>query len=243
MKWLKLYTEIARDPKMVILAFEDRWHYVAILCAKAEGLLDQKPELRDRMLAAHLGLSQSNMDEMRKRLVDVELIDDDWEPIGWLERQSADATGAARKRRQRAKERLQDSKEYKNKEVRSKNKEGSVTVTGQMTPFDLFWEQYPRKTKKQEAMRAFDRLAIGPDTLNTILSNIAERVKTGDFDRQEKRFIPHPSTYLNGKRWEDEVIAQTTTKTKPNSAELARRNAEAVSMDFSGSEMAWIEKN
>ena len=50
MKWLKLYTGIATDPKVGILSFDDRWHYVSLLCAKADGLMEEEPRLRDRLL-------------------------------------------------------------------------------------------------------------------------------------------------------------------------------------------------
>jgi hypothetical protein len=159
LKWLKLYTEITRDPKVLLLSFEDRWHYVAVLCAKADGMLDQEPRLRDRMMRVHLGLDDHNVDAVRERLMDVLLIDEDWEPRGWDNRQSADATGAARKRRQRQREKLEDKNgddlKDKKQEVRIKNKESirqcdsHVTVTGQSRDVDV--TSFPVLAKSQAA--------------------------------------------------------------------------------------------
>ena len=54
MKWFKLYPEIANHPRLRILSFEDRWHYISLMCAKADGTLDQpNAKLRDQMLSVH----------------------------------------------------------------------------------------------------------------------------------------------------------------------------------------------
>lgn len=100
MKWLKLYTEICNDPKIRLLSFEDRWHYVAILCAKADGLLDGP--IPDRLLRVHLGLAEVEFESLQKRLLDVCLVDERWQPNGWENRQtSKDPTAAERQRKYR----------------------------------------------------------------------------------------------------------------------------------------------
>ena len=38
--WFRTYTRMVDDDKLKLLAFEDRWHFVALLCLKGEGLLD-----------------------------------------------------------------------------------------------------------------------------------------------------------------------------------------------------------
>ena len=128
MKWLKLYVDIAQNPRMKLLAFEDRWHYISLLCAKAEGYLDEREQLRDRMVSVHLGLTPVEVENVKDRLIDVGLISADWQIYNWDEKQSADATGAARKRRQRAREKAEkEASPNKNKEVRSKKENGTVT--------------------------------------------------------------------------------------------------------------------
>ena len=63
--------------------------------------------------------------------------------------------------------------------------------------FDEFWDAYPRKTNKAKAKVAFDRLSqkdrkAAKDALVTYpWSN-------------EKRYIPHATTWIHGRRWEDE---------------------------------------
>ena len=204
MKWFKLYTELAQHPRLRILAFEDRWHYVSLMCAKADGTLDQDATLRDKMLSVHLGLSAVEMDAVKDRLMDVDLITSDWDIINWEDKQSSDATGAARKRRQRAKEKLS-----KEKELRIKNKEQNVTVTGQSRDshgtekadqIAKNWSLFPKKIAKSKAIAKMSNMDLA--TLKLIEKDLRSREWSSD-----PRYILHPSTYLNNERWLDEVSA------------------------------------
>lgn len=109
--WFRLYGEMIDDEKVRLLAFEDRWHYVALLCCKCAGLLDagDKPDLLRRKLGVKLGLAQRELEAAATRLAEVGLIDaESFQPLGWDVRQFAsdtDPTAAERKRRQREKQR------------------------------------------------------------------------------------------------------------------------------------------
>jgi hypothetical protein len=85
MRWFRLYAETISNPKLKLLAFEDRWHYIAVCCLKCSGLLqkDHEPALKKRMIATQLGLTVPEADEMKRRLAEVDLIGDDWQPKGW----------------------------------------------------------------------------------------------------------------------------------------------------------------
>lgn len=66
--------------------------------------------------------------------------------------------------------------------------------------FWLFWQIYPRKIDKDRARRAWAKLK--PDrTLSKAILESLRRWKLCD-QWQEERFIPHPATWLNGRRWE-----------------------------------------
>ena len=72
--------------------------------------------------------------------------------------------------------------------------------------FDTFWRSYPKKQSKGQAEKAF--LKINPDEqlLATMIATI-ERAKTSeDWCKEGGRFIPHPATWLNNRRWEDEDV-------------------------------------
>jgi hypothetical protein len=76
------------------------------------------------------------------------------------------------------------------------------TTTKEETEFDLFWSAYPRKAGKPAALRAFRRVS---SHLDDMLKDLKTRFKQTD-----KQFIPYPATYLNQRRWEDELETETT---------------------------------
>jgi hypothetical protein len=44
LKWFRLHTNSVDNVKLRMLAFEDRWHYIAICCLKADGLLEKSDD-------------------------------------------------------------------------------------------------------------------------------------------------------------------------------------------------------
>lgn len=68
--------------------------------------------------------------------------------------------------------------------------------------FDEFYSAYPKKVKRQEAERSWKKL--NGTNKKTIMDDIEKRKALCWHDKQ---YIPAPSTYLNGKRWEDEIVA------------------------------------
>lgn len=68
--------------------------------------------------------------------------------------------------------------------------------------FDLFWDRYPRKVGKPQATKAFER-ATKRATPQTIL--VALEAQRLVWQHSEKRFIPHPTTWLQRDGWADEV--------------------------------------
>jgi hypothetical protein len=74
--------------------------------------------------------------------------------------------------------------------------------------FDAFWMAYPRKTNKQAARKAWDRLKPGDDLLKTMLAAIERQRRSPQWVKDGGQYIPHPSTWLNGRRWEDDIPVQ-----------------------------------
>ena len=79
--------------------------------------------------------------------------------------------------------------------------------------FVAFWSAYPRKDGKQDAIKAWKALKPNEELQQTILNDIHRRLeKGGTWFGTEKRFIKMASSYLRGKRWEDENIPQGSTE-------------------------------
>ena len=75
-------------------------------------------------------------------------------------------------------------------------------------PFFLaFWESYPRRIGKGAARTAFAKSVKLADPNDIIQASI----KYADHCQEsgtEKQFIPHPSTWLNAERWEDDIESE-----------------------------------
>lgn len=67
--------------------------------------------------------------------------------------------------------------------------------------FDEFWDKYPRKTDKKKARAAWMRLDPDDELFNTIMSALDTQKKSEQW--QTPKLVPHPTTWLNGERWND----------------------------------------
>lgn len=74
--------------------------------------------------------------------------------------------------------------------------------------FDRFWQAYPRKTAKPQAAKAFARLRPDEPLLQRMLAALALQRQSPQWQRDGGQFVPHPSTWINGRRWEDELPAE-----------------------------------
>jgi len=69
--------------------------------------------------------------------------------------------------------------------------------------FDQFYSRYPKKVARKEAEKAWARLS--PDDKQKALEALPTHLKYWDIKGTEREFIPHPATWLNGARFEDEL--------------------------------------
>lgn len=76
--------------------------------------------------------------------------------------------------------------------------------------FAQFWTVYPRKIGKGAALRAWAK--IKPDEVLSprIIQSVSEHLSDPQWKKDGGRFIPHPATYLNQARWEDEIQTRST---------------------------------
>lgn len=75
--------------------------------------------------------------------------------------------------------------------------------TSGVDEFTQWWALYPRKTAKAEARKAWTTALKRPGITGPFL---LAAVRTYPFDEREGgRFIPYPTTWLRGSRWEDQA--------------------------------------
>jgi len=110
------------------------------------------------------------------------------------------------------------SKDKISKDKISKTKEKEVKEKAKaLVHFDAFWKLYPRKQGKEKALQSWLKLEPTAELFETILTAVAAQKKSEQWE--QKKYIPHPTTWLNQKRWTDEVIPKENQtrvgKTRP----------------------------
>jgi hypothetical protein len=72
--------------------------------------------------------------------------------------------------------------------------------------FDEFWSLYPRKIAKATARKAWQRLT--PEQQLMAAKAIDTHCQYWSAKETELEFIPHPATWINQERWEDELVIE-----------------------------------
>lgn len=90
-----------------------------------------------------------------------------------------------------------------------KNKQPPKPPAAVAAGFAEFWSAWPRKVGKAQAEKAWSKLHPSDDLVTAILRAIAAQSRSPQWLKDGGQFIPHPATWLNGKRWEDETDAKT----------------------------------
>lgn len=97
----------------------------------------------------------------------------------------------------------------KEKEREKENENEIENESKKAANFDRFWEAYPRKVGKVKALAAFQKVAVPVEVL---LLAIEEQKKSNQWQKDNGQFIPHPATWLNGHRWDDDLTVEQATQ-------------------------------
>jgi len=99
--------------------------------------------------------------------------------------------------------------------------------------FDEFWSSYPKKVGKAPACKAWAKLKPDDDLRQTILAALASHRKSVQWQKDDGQYIPNAATWLNQRRWEDE-LSTDTNEHAPESDPEAGRQAEAMAKEILG---------
>lgn len=171
--WFRWSTSAVDDDKLRLVAFEDRWHFVALCCCKAQGILDIEAPRKMilRRLAVKLGLQAVDLDEVLRRLDEAGLIDNKKLQIpGWNKHQFISDHSQQRVRKHR------NNKEARNGDDPLQKRLSRVTVTPPDTDTDT-------DTEKEVEERARDPFLSSHDTaeeprLSPSRSEMLEKAKS-----------------------------------------------------------------
>ncbi|MDD5485959.1 MAG: hypothetical protein PHW65_00130 [Dehalococcoidales bacterium] len=89
--------------------------------------------------------------------------------------------------------------------------------------FEEFWQLYPRKVGKGSARRAFHTHKC-KDIMEKIKKSIDIQKHSDQWQKDGGQFIPHPTTWINQERWNDEVTYLGNSPTTT----IAQREAETL---------------
>lgn len=71
--------------------------------------------------------------------------------------------------------------------------------------FNEFWKLYPKKVDKANARKKWLRLKPNDELFKTIMSALENQITLKKWHEIDKQYIPNPTTWINGERWEDEI--------------------------------------
>lgn len=112
------------------------------------------------------------------------------------------------------------------KEVVSTDSQQTLTRPDPVTAaFDEFWSTYPLRTAKGAARKAWPSAVKKAGGTAKILKGAARFA--ADPNRDPK-YTPHPSTWLNAERWEDEPSKPATTPPARTNGYVSTPGADAV---------------
>jgi len=92
-----------------------------------------------------------------------------------------------------------------------KDKNQSIARPAVSLRFIEFWEAYPRKVSKALALKKWLKLNADSDPLfSAIMAGLVRAKEAWAASGTETQFLPHPATWLNQERWNDEIQPQET---------------------------------
>lgn len=97
--------------------------------------------------------------------------------------------------------------------------------------FEAFWSAYPRKLKKSEARKVWISKGLA-GMADVIVADVRHRLAV-DVQWREVRYIPHPTTYLRGDRWEDEITPEQEPVDANSVDAIRQRSREAMGLTVS----------
>lgn len=92
------------------------------------------------------------------------------------------------------------------------NKENNLNKTN--VHFEKFWSAYPNKKAKKAAQQKFSKINFKKISFDDLMLSLEIQKKSEEWLKENGKYIPMASTWINGERWND-VELQKTAETKP----------------------------
>lgn len=99
----------------------------------------------------------------------------------------------------------------------NKNQKERERVNARATPhdgFNKFWEAYPRKVSKNQALKVWAKINPDEHLQNEIMEGL-QTAKTLDRRFHDDKYTPYPATWLNAEGWLDEHVQPADRMNQP----------------------------
>jgi hypothetical protein len=97
--------------------------------------------------------------------------------------------------------------------------------------FDQFWAAYPKKVKKILAKKKWMQIKPNKELFDCIMAAVQKQKTSIEWAKDGGQYIPHPTTWLNQGRWDDELTYTApnapSTRASPPGRDSPRFNAGA----------------
>ena len=129
--------------------------------------------------------------------------------------QGKSVAGSFAKAKEQAKEQANTEYEYEY-EIEDEIEVKGTTKRKRVHPlFDTFWQAYPKRIAKAKAEEAFSKLNPDEELMKVMLAALKAWSKTDQWTKESGQFVPNPTTWINQRRWEDELPKDNKPKEKP----------------------------
>lgn len=75
------------------------------------------------------------------------------------------------------------------------------------TAFARFWQVYPKRKSKGDALKAFNQIRPDEQLQEAIITGVERAMKSEDWKKDKGKFIPYPGKWLRARGWEDEMVS------------------------------------
>lgn len=89
--------------------------------------------------------------------------------------------------------------------------------------FNRFWERYPKRVAKLDALKAWKSLKPSPELVADMLEAVEQQRDSREWRKDGGQFVPYPASWIRAGRWMDETPAPRAAWTCPHQPHCAAR--------------------
>ena len=188
--WIKLYAKLADNPSFICLQDASKIHLIMIwlYVSRSENIIPNDPLFMQRAIRSTEPIDLDRLTSLGFLETCVDVSNMLAKPLQTLS--PLDQSTEIREERS-------DKTEKREKRPKKKAIDPNIELR-----FEEFWEAYPRKVSGDAARKAWLKIKPDEELHEKIMAGLTTATKLRQWE--DSQFVPHASTWLNGKRWKDD---------------------------------------